>query len=542
MQLKIQNYSLFKEKTIFDIADLTLLVGANSSGKSTFLRALNTIHQLKNNSKYVKKGRASNFFHDNNSFEFSISPFVNMQISFESQNDAKRSKYIYTGDLKRKVNFLNINGATILSVSQTNIDSSYFEEKVTFYCDAYYDFILEMGKIYKDVAAAIDSSVFSPLLNTEPVVIISKKAIDISAHNFVNDAYDKLNRNIFKILESKLNISGKHHYDLANDELAEPSLWGGKGYYKRTKYLKPQNNNAFSRKIEKGHDLYFELSRYSELWEIHLKKIHLTELVNSGKATNEQKEFLMKLSQSDNGEFLIVKHFIDKWVKLFFGAKSEFYFYYEYGEEESPSIMINHKNIYDWGTGAYNVFYYIMLFSFGISELNGDYEYFFMDEIENDSNFNPTYEDMELYLKDQKMDESRNSILWSEGIDVSNLLESQLVIIEEPETNLHPDHQLLLAKLIIEFSMLLKHGKVIVETHSEYFIRAIQYARASDNKFKSDRVNIINFASDNALGKVKNIKIEDDGSLSDSFYSGFLNHSNEMQLKLLRINNEKNSD
>jgi predicted ATPase len=49
--------------------------------------------------------------------------------------------------------------------------------------------------------------------------------------------------------------------------------------------------------------------------------------------------------------------------------------------------------------------------------------------------------------------------------------EDDLLIIEEPEAHLHPDHQLALARGI---ARLIRHGvRVLVTTHSDYFLHQI---------------------------------------------------------------------
>ncbi|WP_374399225.1 AAA family ATPase, partial [Flavobacterium sp.] len=48
-------------------------------------------------------------------------------------------------------------------------------------------------------------------------------------------------------------------------------------------------------------------------------------------------------------------------------------------------------------------------------------------------------------------------------------VENDLIIIDEPELNLHPNNQILLARI---FSKLIKNGlRIIVSTHSDYIIR-----------------------------------------------------------------------
>jgi predicted ATPase len=52
--------------------------------------------------------------------------------------------------------------------------------------------------------------------------------------------------------------------------------------------------------------------------------------------------------------------------------------------------------------------------------------------------------------------------------------DSEVLLIEEPESNLHPALQSKLAVFFVELAN--KYNKqIIIETHSEYIIRKIQY-------------------------------------------------------------------
>ena len=71
-------------------------------------------------------------------------------------------------------------------------------------------------------------------------------------------------------------------------------------------------------------------------------------------------------------------------------------------------------------------------------------------------------------------------------------------------------------------------------------IRTFQYLVAK-NEASENHVGIINFGSGKNVGKVKHISIRPNGSLSDNFYSGFFNYSEDLRLKLDAINNSRNN-
>ena len=114
---------------------------------------------------------------------------------------------------------------------------------------------------------------------------------------------------------------------------------------------------------------------------------------------------------------------------------------------------------------------------------------------------------------------------------------SSIVIVEEPETNLHPALQSKLADMFVECYK--KYNiQFIVETHSEYFVRKLQYLTAKKEFSANDSV-IYYFNDPNNIPagetQVKKIEILEDGSLSDDFGSGFFDEAANWELELLRI-------
>lgn len=119
---------------------------------------------------------------------------------------------------------------------------------------------------------------------------------------------------------------------------------------------------------------------------------------------------------------------------------------------------------------------------------------------------------------------------------------SSIIIIEEPETNLHPALQSKLADMFVECYQ--KYNiQFIIETHSEYLIRKLQYLTAKKTIKPSDSVIYYFNHPDNVpIGEkqVKKIEILDDGSLSDEFGPGFFDEAANWELELLRLKNLKN--
>jgi predicted ATPase len=106
----------------------------------------------------------------------------------------------------------------------------------------------------------------------------------------------------------------------------------------------------------------------------------------------------------------------------------------------------------------------------------------------------------------------------------------ETIILEEPETNLHPNYQSQLADLIVDGSGRNYGNQFIVETHSEYLVRRFQYLVA---KKEVDPNNIRIFYFDaSADGGFTTLEIEPDGNLSGEFGPDFFDHAPYLITKL----------
>jgi len=114
-----------------------------------------------------------------------------------------------------------------------------------------------------------------------------------------------------------------------------------------------------------------------------------------------------------------------------------------------------------------------------------------------------------------------------------------LYVLEEPESNLHPRFQSLLAEMLADaayrFSV-----RFVVETHSEYFIRKLQYLTAV-HSLKPDDTIIYYFNPPYAIPKgekqVKKMTIRDDGMMDEDFGPGFFDESIRLTMDLLKLQN-----
>ena len=117
------------------------------------------------------------------------------------------------------------------------------------------------------------------------------------------------------------------------------------------------------------------------------------------------------------------------------------------------------------------------------------------------------------------------------------------VVIEEPEANLHPVLQSKLADMFVDATNNF-NVQIIVETHSEYIVRRMQflvakkYFKKSYNELSIDKVNIYYFNSkiDKSGRKAYEIKFNEKGQLSEDFGTGFYDESQSLIFQLSNLN------
>lgn len=114
--------------------------------------------------------------------------------------------------------------------------------------------------------------------------------------------------------------------------------------------------------------------------------------------------------------------------------------------------------------------------------------------------------------------------------------EKKIIYIEEPETNLHPKLQSKLADMFIDASRKF-NLQIIVETHSEYLIRKLQYLTAKEEI--TPDMTVIHYFYDpkeerpEGEPQVKQINIQTDGRLTGQFGAGFYDETARLMTAIL---------
>jgi predicted ATPase len=126
-------------------------------------------------------------------------------------------------------------------------------------------------------------------------------------------------------------------------------------------------------------------------------------------------------------------------------------------------------------------------------------------------------------------------------IQAAVLEKDNILIIEQPELHLHPSAQFALARIIC--SIATKGIKLIIETHSEHILRGLQLEvskhRINNNEgISNNEVNIIYVGKSNSA-KISNIEINEFGEIISDWPSGFFDAAYSATLQILK-NKTKN--
>ncbi|WP_103028046.1 AAA family ATPase [Salinibacter altiplanensis] len=116
---------------------------------------------------------------------------------------------------------------------------------------------------------------------------------------------------------------------------------------------------------------------------------------------------------------------------------------------------------------------------------------------------------------------------------------SSVLLLEEPEANLHPNLQSRLADLLVE---LIDSGhQVLVETHSEYLVRRLQYLVAR-GRCDNDSTSLLYVDGvedgETRSPNVRSISIDEHGQLSEPFGSGFFDEATDLMVDLFKYGSE----
>ena len=161
-----------------------------------------------------------------------------------------------------------------------------------------------------------------------------------------------------------------------------------------------------------------------------------------------------------------------------------------------------------------------------------------IDWIDNDPEWDESTVKREAFSKNFMHGLERYKMILDKKID-ENLFK-KVVVIEEPEENLHPALQSKLADLFMEVSKL--GVNVLVETHSEYLIRRSQVLVA-EAKYKDEQELAqkcpfkVYYLPETGTGKPYEMEYHIDGTFNEQFGKGFYDEASSLSFQVLTAGN-----
>ncbi|MFN3850858.1 MAG: DUF3696 domain-containing protein [Spirosomataceae bacterium] len=495
----LENFRVFKEHTWFDFAPITLLIGPNSSGKSSLTKALMLLksnflkyggHKLDIESDEISLElgnfeRVRNKDSQSNYLTFSF-PFelVNFPTLGESKIAKRKFEYLVEGSDKcsLKRHYLEYSGEVF-------IDFCWAEKKVKINTN-----IIHENLFFDDTNLKI-------VEDKEGTYVDNEKVFE------------------FRIEDSALNYSPKRLIRAKNRQELDEIL----NLYKLKK------SGEF---VEIPTEISYMNYSWNGYEEIEFEDIYYEEKPIEAVL----KEAKYSAAQINYIENIIFQNFKKNIVDYLYNVEGKFNFKSQpkriYRKEEKDlfnellSLYAESKS-----EKSFN------LINKWVKKFNliQEFEYHF------DSKYNFQTINFGLPLVEQ-------------GLGLSNIMTLLLrlsifdkpdttIIFEEPETNLHPAFQSRLADLFLDAKNSNSFQQFIIETHSEYMVRKFQYLVAKGEMKKEDIV-IYYFHDPNNVPEgekqVKKIEILEDGSLSDDFGTGFFDEADNLAINLFNLQNRKN--
>lgn len=528
----INNFRIFDKPYTFELAPITILTGPNNSGKSSLLKALNLLNnnkingRLRNfidfNSKESRLYGAENVFNDNKknveySFEsiieeLSIFP-VNYKISFDmegfmngfsiKQNNQVLISYVYHTN---SFDYSDISFDLDLLMKTFNINNPLFElefdDEYALNLDMVGNYISTEKNIISNFTSSIKNDSYHPIdsvfadFSEDKFLKYKDYFIHTNRHSTINEVNEALIEQVFRYLKDKI------QKDL--DSI----------FFKKIKLSASTNGLILMDKLlilARSLDAFLIKYEFHELLvnrNVKTRNIDLTdETILLNRLVKKYKENIDPNDTFDYGDW------VNAWLKKFEIGKC---FSVDNFNGEIANLVIHDFNnkkrdLSACGTGVTQVISLLLLRLLNrslIERLNGR-----------------VLETSQLKLEDDK---------W-------------LIYLEEPESNLHPNWQSLIMELIIDINQ--KSGiDFIIETHSEYMIRKLQFLMADKTKnLETDSALIYYFNSDKNVDeskgepKIKKIKIDKNGALSDNFGPGFYDEAINIQFDLLKLNKHQSN-
>lgn len=522
----LENFRVFKDYTWFDFAPITILVGPNSSGKSSLIKALLLLKD--NYERNTLLTRAANSILKFDGGLHSLSSGKNI---LNNASDENQFKFVF--------NFVADDFSVGLKyefIFKTDNDITYKHSYVSLRTETNeLLFRLTNQDVYLNIPRLIECLIpneylLAKLANLkEPEV---EDVLDVLDHHAYDSSKDEL--------ESRL-----QRLKLVRDFFINKSWkFNTASFSKYYDENKPFMEEEWVDRDEDGNDIWGEreltyeeflskevLQNYVQSCRIIFKESGsdwLTE-ENSKQATQAFHGLLEMLHLEKDKKIVDTANKFSQLSSMIYlpSIKGQSKRSYQSNEDHVINTLI--KNFRESPITTLDEYFYKWQKLFGIEKI----------AIRRDDRLDANY----ITLGDRSLTDlgyglsQLTALLIMVGL--RDKQKGNIFLLEEPEANMHPKYQSQLADVFAEAK---NQNQFIIETHSEYIIRKFQYLVAK-GEMKPEDVVIYYFNDPNNVPKgekqVKKINILEDGSLSDDFGPGFFDEAATWELELLKLKKSK---
>ena len=544
----VKNFKSFKGEHWFHLKNITFLIGQNSSGKSSLINALRIANHNENQSDISDIGLKENWLNDecpednvalSNVAKTNVDHLNNRLYYFNSYYPQKNNHYLH-GEVFRKY-YGNITQTEIDGKTQEEFEYVIaFHPTENFYIDRFTE---------KHITESDFNNYYIEVSN-----LLKKRNLAIS---------NLINYTIKSSIERQKWLEEKER--LINENQSTSPTWGG-DWESIEQLMNPIPYQLFEFIID------FIVENYDQETEndSFKREKFYTNLISIMKSNSHGLDTKINYAFIEGFQLAPLKSLLLDILKYDFVTPEIIMQYGKFFLNISPNNIsyTENKNI--------NLAY--------LSNKKNDLDYFFLNKIKpeviNNSDFKERLAFVNKYLKlfnigdELEFEETqvrnkieiepyiiskgkRKKLFTHFGFGVQLLIplllevlfnDSDLLLIEEPESNLHPALQSKLADFFAELTNVY-NKQLIIETHSEYIIRRMQYLVANHYKknktelttIEAEKVNIYYFNSPevqsaNLEPYTFEIKIDQKGMLDKDFGVGFFDEAANLTLDLLRIN------
>jgi len=487
-----ENYRIFKTKNKFDLSPINFLIGPNSSGKSSIFKALLLLKSNITNNLQILDFSTTN--HNLGSFDNTINKSCNtksLTFGFEATlNDSYNSSYSKLPYTTRRsiYNILveehsekEVGVKIFLTYKKNDISGKLKKIEIFKENDKKSFLILEIGD---------PSDEYHKLFFNHDIVlkdkVLKRNFLDLIVNK--NFTIEKIDNNYTYRTSVNLKINENNIPKYYDEPISVFSQLFGKflDTVVKSDTKDKRLHNFFKsmplRRILKDFSSLLENTEYIEAVRANTKRLYTND--SQGTSFNE---LILEYRSRDISDISI--NFMNKWLRKFDIADKVIFDNIE-GVANTVSLMKDEEKIAlaDLGYGITQFLPIIMRISLEEPIKKRDY-----------------------------------------------IIVKKTVLLEEPETNLHPKLQSLLADFLVD-AIKTFEIRLIIETHSEYIIRKMQLLTAEKSIHHNDTsIYYFNNSNKSEENQIIKINIQENGTLTDDFGDGFYDEATELKYKLLKL-------